>query len=185
VELTRRQQTLLCVLALGIVALVADRLTSGPASVQAARTPTNPPPAVAGADTVEAGPEVEASIEAPPLLHRMRGLPEAGDFERVITIDAFRPPSSWIVPPVEEATPPEDESRAERFRRSHKLSAVLNGPAGECAVIGGRTILVGQQFDGFVLESVSSRSAVFRSEQFEVVLHMPDPAAGRSGNSRK
>jgi hypothetical protein len=100
-------------------------------------------------------------------------------------LDAFKPPLEWL-PEIQEQAPqtPEDQ-RTEQFRRAHKLSAVITGPAGDAAVIAGRTVLVGQQFEGFKLVSIGDRRAVFQLDDLEVVLTIAQRSGGRSGADRR
>jgi hypothetical protein len=176
-----QRKVLLTLLAAAIAVLARDQLVRGPSNAQAER-PTPAAPVAERSIPPLARTESEQPVDQQPLLHRMKALSEAADLDRIATLDAFKPPADWL-PEVKLAEPlptPEDQ-RVEQFKRHHKLSAVVTGPAGQCAVIAGRTLMVGQQLDGFVLVSIGDRSALFKMNDLEVVLSISD----RSGTDRK
>jgi hypothetical protein len=181
VELTRQRKALFAVLGVGALALIADRMISTPATVEAGGRMYAPVALPPGPGVKQASPGESSRID-PPLLHRMRELPEATQYDSVAKLDAFKPPASWVPEaPVVEVAAPVVESAADIFQRSHRLTAVLSGPAGEFAVIGGRTLAIGQDLDGFILVAVGTRSAVFRWEDAEVTLTLREPGSRPGG----
>jgi hypothetical protein len=74
-----------------------------------------------------------------------------------------------------------DLRAAEEFGELYRLSGVMKGsPA--FAFLGGRTIQVGAQLDGFILKSVENTSATFVRNGIAVELLMPNPATQGSEN---
>ena len=53
------------------------------------------------------------------------------------------------------------QRRVEAFLSNHQLEAVMTTQSGGCAIIDGQTVRIADQLDGFKLESVNHRSAVF------------------------
>ncbi len=62
-------------------------------------------------------------------------------------------------------------SLSAEFRRAHTLRATLLGPR-PVALVGDRALRVGDKLDGFVLDSVADREAVFLSDGKRVVLRV-------------
>lgn len=188
VELSAKRTFLFGLAALGAAALIADRVllgggsVTGPAEAQASyeKGAVEAGAGVSRTDT-STGTAVRRSGARPdsPLLHRMKELPEADDYPRVAGLNAFKPPEAWLPEPVEvveEEPEPEPDRRAENFAAMHRLTAVMSGPSGDLAVIGGQTIRLGQSLDGFTLVAVDSRSAIFREGDVEVTLTLPEPS---------
>jgi hypothetical protein len=181
VELTSQRTALLAVLGLGALALVADRIFSGPGEAQGA----GPARATESPSRPAAPPSSSAEVAPgqPPLLHRMQQLPEAANIDQTSRLDAFKAPRDWL-PATEPAHEPVVDVRAEKFRSGHRLTAVLTGPAGNFAVIGGVPFAIGQEVDGFILIAVDRRSATFSNDELEVVLSLPEPMTGRRSPGR-
>lgn len=188
-ELTRQQKILGAVLGLGLVAVVVDRALLGgggsePAQAQAGASATD---RTESPDNPSLSPPPATAVEAPrpgtpanpPLLHRMRALPEAQVYEQARSLDAFKPPADWLPPPpvIDAAAPPLD-TRVEAFTRHHRLTSVMTSAGAECAVIGGRTYKLGSSLDGFVLVAIDLRSVTFRADDgVEVTLSLPEPGS--------
>jgi hypothetical protein len=179
---------MLAVLGLGALALIADRMFSGPTEAQAlddASTLHAPagPAAASGAPAAASaqGSAPQAAPSRATLLRRMQELPEAADFEQASRRDAFKPPAEWL-PVVEEvqAQTPRD-TRVDDFVRTHRLRAVMSGPGGGFAVVSGRPIQLGYELDGFTLVRIGARSVTFKSDDAEVVLSLPE-RAGEGSN---
>ena len=91
--------------------------------------------------------------------------------------DAFCPSRAWIrrVAPHAPAAAPENDLAAE-FMQTHNLQAVIVCHQGGCAIVDNRVVNVGQELDGFTLTSVTTRTAVFTSDQTRVTLQLPASA---------
>lgn len=86
------------------------------------------------------------------------------------TRDAFSPGSGWGGTTTGNAEPSNNQGRqiAEAFQRDHVLEAVFLSGDKHCAVIGGQTLFVGQELDGFKLTAVHERRAIFQGRGVRV-----------------
>lgn len=84
--------------------------------------------------------------------------------------DAFTPGLGWEAIPSAPGAATDNQARraAEAFQQTHRLDAVLITDDNRCAVIGGQTLFVGQMLDGYRLEAVHERSAVFEASGVRV-----------------
>ncbi len=88
--------------------------------------------------------------------------------------DAFAPGPGWEVTDIEVGGVPDNQARqiAEDFRSKHLLEAVLVSGDKRYAVIGGQTLFIGQKLDGYRLQAVLERSAVFEGRGIRVELRI-------------
>lgn len=90
--------------------------------------------------------------------------------------DAFRPSNEWVGVDGSGSDLPTD---ANRFRKTHKLMALMPKNRRPFAMVDGQTVFVGQKLDGFTLVAVRSQSAVFESIGGRVELKMGGEARSR------
>jgi len=88
--------------------------------------------------------------------------------------DAFKPSAGWVGVDGSGSGLP---TNADGFRAAYELVALMPKNRRPCAMVGGRTVFVGQTLDGFTLVEVGARSAVFESAAGRVELKMGDGAA--------
>ncbi len=79
--------------------------------------------------------------------------------------DAFAPGEGWRTTTLVQGVVTDNTSSrlAAEFKSRHKLEAVLALGDNQYAVIGGQTLHIGQELDGFKLVAVYARSAIFES----------------------
>ncbi len=86
--------------------------------------------------------------------------------------DAFEPPESWVGRSNGVDTVNHSAMTAETFRRQYPLMAVIKTGGDSYAVVGNRTIRVGQILNGFTLVAVKQRTALFRSKLDQIELNL-------------
>lgn len=210
-QLTRQQKIYAAVLLIAVVAFGVDRWvigTGGADDVAISRikgkTPATPrQPAQRRAAVTQPGARTEAALaraQGPSVANLANRLQEAArlqkqplDLENVT--DAFQPSAAFLpVKPqvvyVEPTPEPVVEKRDEvaEFTKAHTLSAVMKAGRG-VAIIGTKTVAVGQTFEGFRLVAVTDRTAIFRRGKLKAELRLPEgPVVGEilpSGTSNK
>lgn len=79
--------------------------------------------------------------------------------------DAFAPVEGWQTTSLSNGTATDNRSSllADTFKSNHKLEAVMALGDNQYVVIGGHTLHIGQELDGFTLLAVHERSAIFES----------------------
>ncbi|MFH1747145.1 MAG: hypothetical protein ABIG44_08905 [Planctomycetota bacterium] len=164
-KLSKRDRLALIVLMGGVAALCVDKLLFPPlrtasATGQEATALSSSLLAATSQAMNSQDFELDKLPELPPI-------PNVFDLKRVETLDL-------------RAAPPARGQLAQQtldlFVKEHTLHAIIFGP-NPIALVGYRKFQVGDQLDGFVLESISEREAVFLSDAGRAVLRM--------GNSRK
>lgn len=99
--------------------------------------------------------------------------------------NAFEPPKAWIASGETNAEPddpapsslqqaPTPAEQAQRFREQHRLRATMTERGTGVAIIGLRALRLGDELDGFTLERIGERSAVFSSETVRVELKVAE-----------
>lgn len=187
---TKRRKYLLVVFAVALVAFLADRILPGV-------SPSRPSQAEAseGTDIGDILPESSAALLNEALADRLPGgrwaladqmeeIAEKHQLELTSVTDAFRPAESWVgQAPEQKQVQPVDpnKARVEQFIKSHQLQAVVIADGSQGAIINGRYLTVGQEMDGFKLESVYKRSVVMVSGGARVVLTLAEGAVEADG----
>jgi hypothetical protein len=183
VSLNRRQRIGLVALLTALVSLMMDRLllTAEPATALAGVSESPPlsgqaerggPAAQAdagvGAWLQSLGGEIDAARQAAQTSSAAKGQPapaDVFDWQRLGGLLAGGPGGAT-------AADEDAEQRAEQFRGKHTLVATLLGPS-PMALVGERTLHIGDSLDGFRLSAVRSGEADFVSDDVVVVLQVP------------
>jgi hypothetical protein len=179
-KITKKQKAYLAGLAVGLAALAVDRTFLAPAEVQAETGLLIHSPAAAksAAAASPASLETPASDEA--LAEQLRAAAARHKVQLMSIRNAFTPSPNWAGQDAPHRDPTED--RIDAFRQTHRLAAVMVTRESSQAIINGNAVKVGQTLDGFVLESLSDKAAVFRSGKARVQLIL-DPRNQPTGRS--
>lgn len=187
-QLTKERKILVGVLALGMGALVVDRLflatgASGPSQASAAETSTS---ASTGSAADSAGTGSVSSLttkdgataQGPSVAEQLRHA--AARETAAKPRNAFSLASPWFAKSRSQQTRDSWKQRVTTFRRNHQLDAVLGGSNGSAtAVINGESLSVGDSVGGFNLVAIGSRSAVFSNEAGRFTLYVSEPGGSR------
>jgi hypothetical protein len=175
-KLTRERKIFASVLGLVVVAFAVDQMTGGgpstadasdsaPAQSETAPLLMSSSTTPATADKVAAA--AAASSNAMNLSARMSNCfaaANAGRDAKSPSRDLFRLPAKWSNQ-IQSSSADAARVAAERFARSHRLSAVSrNAAGGTLAVVEGKLLHVGASLDGFTLSEVSADAAVFTGQ---------------------
>jgi len=185
---TSRERTILiAVLAVAGIGLLVDRVVIGSDVTGPAESSAG---VVDGFDTDPAGPPSTSTTQlintlvgdqAPAasngggtsFAQRLRLVtgPSAGTDPQQVR-DAFKPGPGWAASPSDSGAVTDNQARlaAQAFRSTHVLEAVLVSGDTRYAVIGGQTLSIGQELDGYRLVAVLERSAVFQVHGLRVEL---------------
>ena len=90
--------------------------------------------------------------------------------------DVFQPPTSWLGDSATAETAYRATTPAGDFLANHRLNAVMLSRSKPGAVVNKQFITIGQAVDGFVLVSVSERSAVFEADGEQAELELDGPS---------
>lgn len=168
-KLSKKQRVSVCVLALAVAALVADRVFLRSDEAPPAEAGAAP---VAGLDELTGtSPSRSPAVEGRSLAARLRELSASADPSSGDVRDAFRLSQAWLAylsPPKPATAAP--ESKPKPGRPVHRLTAVILDKDGGRAIVDGKYLRVGQELDGMKLISVSERSAVVESRGTRVEL---------------
>jgi hypothetical protein len=173
-KLTRERKIYAGLLALGILGLAVDRMTSTPQEAKAddaaalvASPPTGRPkgPAIAkkGVTRVAAG-----GLQG--ISHRLRAAAAANGLPDKSSVDVFRPSRAWAGEVMAEVPAPKAMDEVARFKAVHRLTAVLVNGRKSRAIIDGKALLLGEVLEGFRLISVDHQRAMLQSEAGRMVL---------------
>jgi len=177
--LARQRKIFLGVGAAALVALGADRIflgssLSGPESAVASSiTDSSQADSAAGAD-IDALLHDDDPTAATSLAQRVNQVSRYRPGLLEDRRDAFKPSAGWVGVDGSGSGLP---TNADGFRAAYELVALMPKNRRPCAMVGGRTVFVGQTLDGFTLVEVGARSAVFESVAGRVELKMGDGAA--------
>lgn len=159
------------VLAIALVALVADRLFlspgsggGGPALVSAA---VGAPVATTLADDPIG---ITQPNDRRKLAERLSALAESQEIADAP--NAFGLPESWMADLKPTQGPDAGMTPAETFARDHQLQAVVVTGQSDSAFVDGVCLSVGQAVDGFKLVAVTENSATFQADGEQAVLKM-------------
>ena len=170
--MTKERIVLLAVLAVGGAALLIDRMVfSNPGPSQAAAnavTTASVTVAPSAGVSTSASAVSEQSEDSPAsnvtalLARRLEDVARTQSQGGRSVRDAFAVSPAWVQVQTQEAAQLEQVNvEVDRFAREHKLNAVLARENGAIAIVDGQPLKVGQVVDGFTLEEIHQRSAVF------------------------
>ena len=178
-KMTRKGKVCAIVLGLAGFAVTCDQLfffpAAGPATAQAASSAVVNEPAASTPMPVPASPAAVAGGSGQPtpaIAGRLQGLAVAHRLNLSEVDDAFDPPATWKQQEQTIRVLKRSQVRANDFRQSHQLTAVLTAGKRGLAVLGGKPVRIGQTIDGFTLVDVAKRSAVFEAEGVRVELSL-------------
>jgi hypothetical protein len=180
-KVTKQHKVLGGIVLVGAVVLACDQFlirgSSGEESAPSASEYTMP---VANTAPVKAAP-VAANPAAPaPAVSVAQRLRQAGKAQADNTArDAFAPPAAWTAP---QAVVFEADNSVQKFRDTHRLTGILSSGGKSSAMVDGKMVTVGQTIDGFVLTSISHRTASFESGANKVVLTMTERSGAAVAN---
>jgi len=169
---------------MALVAFGVDRLffpseAMKPASaVASSAQPVAEPKAAAGP---AASPDPPPAPRLPVISERLKALATGGNLDPACLREAFAPSDEWLAvlsaPKV--AAPLPQADLAADFTRKHKLTSVLMAGSAGCAVVDGKIVRIGQELDGFRLDSLAPDCAVFQAVQgpVSVTLSLSSPVA--------
>jgi hypothetical protein len=128
-----------------------------------------------------ASPDPPPAPRLPVISERLKALATGGNLDPACLREAFAPSDEWLAvlsaPKV--AAPLPQADLAADFTRKHKLTSVLMAGSAGCAVVDGKIVRIGQELDGFRLESLAPDCAVFQAVQgpVSVTLSLSIPVA--------
>ena len=173
-----RKKVLAVVLGLGITAIVMDRFVFGYATTGPSAAVAIPFQELSGVEVASSASEAiqdgdVQSTDVVTLANRLDSIAQEQQLCLSTVPNALQLPSGWGVSrrPGSVVT---QLHPIEAFLSNHQLEAVVATHSGGCVIIGGQTIHVADQLDGFKLESVGQRSAVFVAGDQRVKLNL-DP----------
>jgi hypothetical protein len=173
-KITKKQKAYVGALVVGLAAFMADRTLFAPAEAQADVPVTAQPQKQRKSPVVQGKTATELPAGDEALSQSLRSVAMKQGIAAGPVRDAFAPARAWVgEEPVGRDT---TADRIEAFRQKHRLTAVLVIPGASQAIINGNAVKVGQAVDGFVLESLSDKRAVFRGGKAVVELIL-DPRA--------
>jgi hypothetical protein len=167
-------------LALGVVALIVDRLSGGPkdAAAQEDAAAALVAPNAAGKT---APPKTSRMADAAMLARADLGLAErlrAATNGQLVSdksvVDVFRPSRKWAGDAGGSGAA-HPMSEAERYKAAHRLTAVMMSGRGSRAIVDGTPLRLGESLDGFKLLSVDPGRAVLGRNGARVVLELDQP----------
>lgn len=179
---SRERNVFIGILGVALTGLAVDRVflgsgATGPAAASAAAEEfaVDPFSDLLEVELAEAADEPEPLTSA--LAGRLEAFTRSGEHELGDLPDIFEPSASWrSAPSSEGAVAARPASASEAFQAAHRLNAVMLSDSKPGAVVDGRFLTIGQDLDGFVLTSVSERSAVFKAENEQAELALdPQP----------
>lgn len=170
-KLTRERKIFASVLGLAAVAFAVDRVTGGGGTATDASDSS--PAAVASEPsdllmanattpaTGDKGAHGAVALNAASLSARISACAATTAHSNSPSRDLFRLPAKWSNQ-IQSNSADAARIAADKFSRSHRLSAVArNAGGGSVAVVEGKLLHVGNALDGFTLTSVAPDSAVF------------------------
>ena len=187
--LTKQQKILGAVVALGVAAVGLDQFVlgggaSGPESASASTAVTNAVTSAATTAPPDQAAPPKSPKDAPASSTVITGHPELSDrLEQLASdqslavdgmIDAFVPRGAWA-----QAKPEPPKPQSKPFQERHQLDAVMAVAGEGVAIIDGRTLRLGNLYDGHVLRGISDTSVTFERDGASVTLYLPGAQADR------
>ena len=180
-KLTKERKVYLGILAVGLVALVADRVFLGgggvpPSSAEAAATPLVIGP-IAQLPQARAPGTASAWPKQPnvSIADRLAAVATTEGINTSEVKDAFGPSAAWLAQLRPSADRPSGLplDLAEAFCQRHRLTAVMVQGGGGKAIVDDKCLAVGEKIDGFALVAVEHNSAVFACGDRRAELKLP------------
>ncbi|MCG3131625.1 MAG: hypothetical protein FLDDKLPJ_02429 [Phycisphaerae bacterium] len=167
------------VIAVGAVALAADRFFGGASGPELAFADTQIGGDASGTDAVRAHVVGSSAVLLIPFPRSLPPFDESIDAQS----DMFARPEERGVASRATAEPQVSEDGspllpAEEFLKKHRLEGTLVGIGEAKAFIGGRTLTVGGKLDGFEVAFIGPDGVLFRRGEEVVTLKRPEPLAG-------
>jgi len=182
--LTKQQMILGAVVALGVAAVGIDQFVlgggaSGPSQASASaalnqtvsETAATTAPQTPQADDQAADQASGIITGHPELSDRLERLASAQSLQVEGMVDAFVPRGSWAQAEAEKLKP-----QAKPFDQRHRLDGVMAVSGEAVAIVDGRTLRLGNLYDGYVLRRISDNSVTFERDGDSVQLHLPGAA---------
>jgi hypothetical protein len=174
VKISKKGIASVAVLALGVLALIADRTVFAPASSDAA------PPAPSGdeAPLATAKPKTEpAAPRGKPLSEKLSDAATAQGTSGRAVVDAFHATGAWAVAKsTDSASVASSPFESEKFLASHKISSVGATKGGEWhAIIDHRPYKVGDRLDGLELIGIDRNGVEFQTSAGSLRLDLDLP----------
>lgn len=173
------------VIAVGVVALAADRFLGGASNPELALAGTAMSADGSRTDAVRAQVVGSSAVLLIPFPRSLPPFDESIDAQA----DMFARPEERGVAPVAATEPRVNEDGspllpAEEFIKKHRLEGTLIGIGEAKAFINGRTLTVGAKLDGFEAAFIGPDGVLFRRGEEVVTLKRPEPLANvRDGSS--
>jgi len=180
----RKRAIYVAVLAVGIVALLVDRLFLGPQEIapeqsKAATTGSDvrPDPAAKPSASPPAGRQTPAWTET--ISSRLMALANREKLDLANVTDAFRPGTGWRrEPPPQASKAVPKTSPAKLFRQRHRLLATVADEQGGKAIVDGICLRVGDQLDGLTLVAIGDGVAIFAWRDIRAELRLASTREG-------
>ncbi len=175
---SRERTILITVLSVAGLGLLVDRVVIGSDVTGPAQTSAGvidgfdsglvQPPVVPSAQVVTSSSDEEPVMSFAQRLRMVAG--SSADTDPAKTRDAFSPGTGWevVASGVGSVTDNQARELAEAFQGSHVLDAVFVAGDQRYAVIGGQTLRLGQELDGYRLAAVHERSVIFEARGIQV-----------------
>ncbi len=167
-KLSKQHQLYLGILAVAGVGFLADRTVLRPSEAVAGLSEEY---LVSDTDDKNAPESTPASITNTSFARTLQSFGTTNRVDPRFAQDAFTP--SWVTVVAETAGPETPTSKGpapSAFGQKHKLTAVMGSGSGGYAIVDGKCVRVGTQFDGMKLVSVANRSAYFESDNAKAEL---------------
>jgi len=186
-QLTKQQTVLLAVLGLGAASLLVDRvfIRSGVTTPQAAEAQALSAPSGAAPSVQPAVSQTPQQFTTQSIAANLDRLHAQHQYDLAAVPDALIPPPSWQPPRADERSAPVPTATSARdlaaiFAKHHQLQAVMRSAGDVVALVDGKPYIVGASLDGFTLQRVTQRSAVFAFKDVSVELTLdPTPTTDR------
>jgi len=171
---SKRQKTLMAVLAVLLLAMLADWSLRQSGSGGPRQASANIPAEQLHA-TVPSAPAA-----APPqkisLMQRLKQLATTYRSDPTKIRDGFALPSSWLNAVRQADAPKAELSIPDRFVQTHHLTAVIVNGQQSTAQVNGVCLFIGDMIDQFKLVAVNQASAVFKSQAGTAVIELQNNA---------
>lgn len=174
-KLSKRQKSGVAVLAIALLALVADRALLGGGSVPAgASASSNEAPAEYIPGAVD---PPDPNLEPPTirLAQRLETLWSERNLDRSQARNVFSLPASWLAdvrPATPVDRPPPEQDAVTVFTTNHQLRGVLITDQARCVTVNDHVLRLGDELDGFKLVAIEEDSATFEADGRQVSLRL-------------
>ena len=186
-NLNKQQKIYLGVLAAALVALGADRLVlsssvTGPETASAELVVNQEPEQQQRVQQAADELSQPQEVRVPMVTARLRRVRQSQQLSVIPAVDVFRPGAVWKSPDDSggpDAPSARKRQAIEQFVTAHPLTAVMRNGDGGYAIIGGQTVRLGHQIDGFTVTAIHDRSVELASGKLriELTLEVDEPQA--------